>query len=464
MEKEYSWLNHLDGIEPRSGYGIDQGRFNISLEAWRRGISVKFIRKGNTNIYYILDYNGRKHEFYTTFGDLTSKEAAKIAKNKQLTKQYLIKAGVPVAKGNEFKKKESNEDILDYVTSNLSFPLVIKPSSGMKGKGVVANIRTKQELLESLLYVRNKLGYGNIIVEKHVEGEELRVFFIGDQIEGAYKKIPANVVGDGSSSINDLINEKNKLRKNNPHLYSRLIKVDKELKNYINKLGYGLDSIPMENEVVQLRSQSNLNTGGDLVDITDNLPNNIVEIIKKTANAIPGLPHAGVDLIMGENETIVLEINHNQAVSGHLYPMKGKARDVPKAIIDYYYPETKEITKSLVYFNFKPIRKLLRDKTTKEILLTKPPIGEQFGLSVKVNLKNLGLAKKIKKIVTKTDFSGYLKNTTDNNSELYIVGNNKNKLEKIVKEIRMLGIEMRETREQLKPVEIGFKFIDDAEN
>src|SRR5699024_7652863 len=156
-----------------------------------------------------------KYRYYSTRGSLVAKEAVNICVNKHRTKEYLDASNVPTPKGFEYKGEIENDEIVKKIKQDisLSFPLVIKPTDGTGGKGVIANIRNIKEFEENLNYVRDTLGYKNVIVEEHFHGEDYRVYVVGNEAVAATKRISPNVIGDGVSTIADLIKEKNNQRK-----------------------------------------------------------------------------------------------------------------------------------------------------------------------------------------------------------------------------------------------------------
>ena len=85
-----------------------------------------------------------------------------------------------------------------------------------------------------------------------------------DDVIAVLNRVPANVVGDGKQTIQELINMKNKQRRKNPRLFSCLIKVDYEIENILAKRGLSLNSVPGLSEIVYLREKSNISTGGEL--------------------------------------------------------------------------------------------------------------------------------------------------------------------------------------------------------
>src|SRR5690625_1684007 len=124
---------------------------------------------------------------------------------------------------------------------DIEYPVVLKPTDGSFGKGVITNISNVEELKNALAIVRTEQNIRNVMIEQHIPGEEYRVYVVGDQAVAAMNRIPANIIGDGNSSIRQLIGIKNEERKLNPRLISCLIQVDAEIKGFIESQGYTLD-------------------------------------------------------------------------------------------------------------------------------------------------------------------------------------------------------------------------------
>src|SRR5699024_328538 len=185
--------------------------------------------------------------------------------------------------------------------------------------------------------------------------------------------------GNGESTIKQLIDEKQQLRFRNPSQYGNSYKIDNEVFSMLKKQGYSMDSIVEEGKRVYFKSKNNMSSGGDSVDMTDKLNKDIKKIAVDATNAIPGLVQAGVDMMINEEtgEGQIIEINTRPSIRTHLFPMEGKARNIPKAIIDYYFPKTKEISsQSLLYFDFSSIWKSFRLGRIKEITVPNHPIVE----------------------------------------------------------------------------------------
>src|SRR5699024_7090839 len=128
-----------------------------------------------------------------------------------------------------------------------------------------------------------------------------------------------------------------------------------------------------------LKSKSNISSGGDPIDATDEIPDSVKKMAVAASNAIPGLVQSGVDVIYdkGTNNAVILEINTLPSIRTHLFPMEGKARDIPSAIIDYYFPETKpNHGQPCYYFDLQRIWEVFRDGVAEEIAVPDHPKGE----------------------------------------------------------------------------------------
>src|SRR5699024_12407956 len=112
-----------------------------------------------------------------------------------------------------------------------------------------------------------------------------------------------------------------------------------EILEFIESRNYNLNSIPKKGELIYLREKTNVSTGGDPVDVTDDMPQRYKQIAIDAVKAIPGLHHAGVENIINENKNhrnpaVVIELNPTEQTGGIVFPLRGKATDTTKAMND----------------------------------------------------------------------------------------------------------------------------------
>lgn len=426
------YLPHLKDALPEHAHGYMSSGYSIALEGWRRGldlkIRVKYLRRKAKITEFMLSNGEKTHYFQITRGDLVSKKAVRICVNKDQTKEYLLKSGVETPKGETFDENRSDEEIIEFA-NRAGYPLVLKPTDGTGGVGVIANIKNEAEMKQAITYVRDQLEYRKVIVEQFFKGEDHRLYVVGDEVVGVFKRDPASVTGNGTDTIKELLKKKNEDRMKIPSLQNKPIKVNAETKELLSRLGYTMESVPAEGETVFLKSKNNVSSGGEAVDVTDETTDEMKRIAVAATKAIPTLVQAGVDMIIDKetNTGVVLEINSRAHIRTHLFPSYGKARDVPSAIIDYYFPETKGYQRekaAKMYFDFNHIYQSFEAGTTGYIdILSIPDDIELTRFLLNADKFPKDFDQWIRSTAVRNNVSGYVKWTKNNNLSLILGGN-----------------------------------------
>ena len=271
-----------------------------------------------------------------------SPETVKTCRQKYLTFKVLTGKRVPVSKGKIFDNTEY--DAAQRWVRELGKSVVVKPASFQGGKGVTVNVDISF-FLDAWKYCVETLEQHNkkdmdIIVETYHPGVDIRAIVIGDRFICATSRLPANVIGDGKSDIRTLIEIKNSCKAKNPFLKSKMIKIDTYSESLLRSQGICLDWVPNESEVVILDEVSNLNRGGEPVDVTDIICDDLKTLAIKAAQAFPDLDYAGIDIITptfdSAKKAVVNEVNNYNNIMMHYYPMFGKPRDPASALIKYF--------------------------------------------------------------------------------------------------------------------------------
>lgn len=442
-EMETEWLPHLSDEVVADAHGNLLDAYTVSLEGWRRGLKLRWHVKDsekfkdmytwfvdNPGQLFSLSSKDKTHYFFRTRGDEVTNEAVVIGKDKEKTKKALKEAGVLVPEGKQFSAAIMDEKILSDA-DKLGYPLVLKPTDGSFGRGVVSNITSAGELEFSLEYIRNELGMRDVIVEQYIPGNEYRLYVVGEEVVGAIQRIPANVVGDAKSSIQTLIDRKNEERSLNPRLVSCPIQLGQEVSDMLGRKGYTVDTVPEQGEQVFLSGKSNISLGGDPVDVLETLPDEVKNTAVSALQAISGLTHGAVDLIVHGDKPIekaayVLELNPTSQIGGILYPLKGKSRDVPAAIIDYYFPETVDVkkNKAKVYFDFHDVLDPLQNRDASVSTVTPCPQEKLYAkkYTVSGNVQEIGYHRGLRKQAFERNLHGYIMNLESGDIEVVVAG------------------------------------------
>lgn len=297
----------------------------------------------NRNSLIQLGYGVHQMRFQATITCKTSNIAVDIACNKEETKRILDNASIPVAKGSICVDEEDLKDTINKI----GFPIVIKPLDGNHGKGASINVTTLEAAIEGLEYAKKYSR--RVIVEKFITGHDFRVLVIDNKVIAAALRVPAHVVGDGKSTIEELIRETNKDPRRGYGHENVLteIEVDRDTLDLLEKSNKTLESVPDNKEIIYLKSTANLSTGGTSVDVTDMMhPENV--FLAERISRIIGLDVCGIDIMasnltepLKKNGGVILEVNAAPGFRMHLAPAEGLPRNVASPVIDMLYPPGK---------------------------------------------------------------------------------------------------------------------------
>lgn len=254
--------------------------------------------------------------------------------NKQVAKILLARKGVPVPSGSIFDRYE---DALSYFEQS-GLEVAVKPVDGSHGDGVTTGVSSKESFQSAWDMARSHAE--KVIVEESIRGYDLRVLVVGGRAVAAYIRVPANVIGDGVSSIRELVEEKNLRRKLNPSMRSdRIQRFD-----LLERAGRSQDEVPAKDERVWLTSVANVSVGGEVVQFIDHVSPAVLEMAERAAQAFPGLTQVGVDLMVdeskGEEGIYVLEVNANPAICDAVFPCYGLSVNVPEVLLEHVFDRT----------------------------------------------------------------------------------------------------------------------------
>lgn len=328
-------MREKDRFGPSTGSIVD--------EAVSRGIP--YIRLNKQSLVQ-LGYGKNQVRFRATMTDKTSSIAVDLASNKDETKRMLIDAAIPVAKGLCIVDPEE----VDVAIDKIGFPLVFKPLDGNHGKGASINVKTIEEARSAFDHAKKYSR--KIIVEKFISGFDFRILVINHRFIAAALREPAHIIGDGTSTIQQLIDLENcDPRRGYGHENVLTeITIDRETYEQLEKNNYSLDTILKKEEKCYLKGTANLSTGGTSTDITDLVHPTNIFIFERISRVI-GLDICGVDIMASNlNEPlevtggVVLEVNAAPGFRMHLAPANGLARNVAAPVLDMLYPIGKSST------------------------------------------------------------------------------------------------------------------------
>jgi cyanophycin synthetase len=311
---------------------------SIVQAAHARGIPVRRINDQN---FVQLGYGSRQRRVWTAETDRTSAIAEAIAKDKELTRKMLQTVGVPVPCG----RAVTSADDAWSAAEEIGVPVVVKPRDGNFGRGEATNLTTRHQVMKAYEVALGESD--SVIVEKFAEGCDYRLLVVGDKLVAAAKREPANVVGDGQSTIRQLVEVENRnpLRSDGHATSLSFLKLDAVSLQVLAEQGFEPESVPQAGRRVLIRRNANLSSGGTAADVTDHVHPEVAARAVEAAKAV-GLDICGVDVVVRDisqplesQQGMIVEVNAGPGLRMHLAPSSGSPRPVGEAIVNLMFGE-----------------------------------------------------------------------------------------------------------------------------
>ncbi|MGC7560934.1 bifunctional glutamate--cysteine ligase GshA/glutathione synthetase GshB [Pasteurella sp. PK-2025] len=290
------------------------------------------------------------HIEYVKNGNMTSHDSyisPLIMENKVVTKKVLQHAGFNVPQSVEFT---SFEKALASYGLFKNRAVVIKPKSTNYGLGITIfqqGVQHPEDFAKAveIAFREDK----EVMVEDYLVGTEYRFFVLGDETLAVLLRVPANVKGDGVHSVAELVAMKNDhpLRGDGSRTPLKKIALGEIEQLQLKEQGLTVDSVPAKDQLVQLRANSNISTGGDSIDMTDEMHESYKHLAVGIAKAM-GAAVCGVDLIIPDLKKPaepslaswgVIEANFNPMMMMHIFPYAGESRRLTQHVINMLFPE-----------------------------------------------------------------------------------------------------------------------------
>ena len=309
----------------------------IVREAKQRGIP--HIRL-NEYSYVQLGHGLYQRRIQATLMDSTSALGVEIADDKEYTKKILAEMGIPVPEGiavRDYAEASSASDQLGY-------PVVVKPLVGNHGQGISIDIQNEEEL-EAAYQMAEKIC-ADVLIEKLLVGLDFRILVINGKFVAAARREPAFVIGDGSSTVQELIVEVNNDPKRGVGHEKNLtrITIDAMTERILAGKDLSLEAVLPAGEKLYIKSTANLSTGGTAVNVTETV-HPLVKLMAERIARIIGLDVIGIDIVaptlqepLQKNIGGVVEVNAAPGFRMHLDPTEGQPINVGVPVVDMLFP------------------------------------------------------------------------------------------------------------------------------
>ena len=310
----------------------------LAEEAMQRGYSLSMMASRPSAKSYTIrcEKDGKEFYFKSLHTALSPSYSVFMAGDKLLTRSMLNYHNVPTPDTAVVYLDDLNNYKIPDNVKNLLYRygrLVVKPATTNHGRGITIDVRSEKDLRRAIEIAYREEYEPDIIVQQMVFGREYRFLVLqGEVLAVAYRR-PPFVIGDGASTIRELIDRKNLDPRRGEGHSSALTKIDLDQVINDNPEGF-LDIVPNIGAEVDVLKTSNLSRGGESVDVTDEASSELKTMAVRAAKAC-SLGIAGVDIVTQDIsgnglDSYVLEVNASPGIRMHQFPSVGIARDVAK--------------------------------------------------------------------------------------------------------------------------------------
>lgn len=326
---ELVYINKREGLGPSTQ--------SIINEARRRNIPY---RRLDTNSSILFGQGKYQKTITATVACTTSNLGVELASHKQNTRKLLSENHLPVADGRLVTDVEELKEAVEA----MGFPLVIKPVNGNHGRGVKVNICSEEVAVQAFENA-SKIS-SRVLVERFVEGHDYRFLVIDFKLCAVARRTPAAVVGNGRSTIQQLVDDANNDPRRGEHHEKVLttIKIDHITQAILDEKGFTVDTVLPNGEILFLKDAANLSAGGTATDVTDIVhPANV--FLAERAARLMNLDICGIDVIAKDiaspitrENGAIIEVNAGPGFRMHLSPTRGTPRNVAEPVMNMLFP------------------------------------------------------------------------------------------------------------------------------
>lgn len=326
---------------------LSQFNFNTQLllrEMQARGILLEVIE--NTDLV-IATLGDHKEYILNQLLSIIPATYQHIWDDKFYSKSVIAHHGISVAQGEVFYPNQYNE-VLSYA-EKITYPVVIKPTNASHGDLVFCKLMDEQSLVNAVQEFSIYSSIRNMLVEQYFPGTDYRFLKIKNCKEiYVIQRTPPQIIGDGASSIEDLI-----LKENHRRQFPRTTCLcpifidDSEGKRMLLDQGVTKETILPKGKKLSLRRNANVSWGAECSSVSSGIHPSFYELIERIWHLFEKASYMSVDLLIKDiassaepDNYVIGEFNSCPGFSMHEMPGTGTPQLVVRHLVDLLFPET----------------------------------------------------------------------------------------------------------------------------
>ena len=252
--------------------------------------------------------------------------------DKFLLKHVLARAGIPAP------RVVSVTRLADAIAARDMFdgPVAVKPRTGTRGRHTTVNVHNDPDMARAFRSAQQLCRY--VAIEEYLEGSVCRGTVVNGKLAGFFKAEAPTVIGDGRSTIAELIERTNADRPERV----QSIELTDEHTQFITRAGFTIDSILPTGTTVSLTHRTGRLFGGRTRELLGSEHPKMRAYLERAAEVL-GAPVVGFDLIIRDPEADpdeqrwgIIEANSLPYIDLHYLPLEGTPSNVAGAVWDLW--------------------------------------------------------------------------------------------------------------------------------
>ena len=211
--------------------------------------------------YHRIARNGLSTLIHLSEVRLDDHLTLKLMGNKLVTYRLLAEQGLDVPR--HVRCTPASLDPAHRLMAEIGRPLVVKPVSGTGGgQGVTTGI-TDAKSLRRAARLASRFN-PDLIAEEQIEGASYRLLYLDGKIIDAIRRDPPRLVGDGKSTIRQLMKAETRRRlTGRPFTAMSPLRLDRDAQNYLAAHGLSPSNVPAAGEVIVVKRAVNENSAAE---------------------------------------------------------------------------------------------------------------------------------------------------------------------------------------------------------
>ncbi|HEX6258701.1 MAG TPA: hypothetical protein VFZ48_04430 [Candidatus Saccharimonadales bacterium] len=306
----------------------------VIAEARRRKWGVREVGSGK-EVAIITNTLGKSLLFKGGRPPHTSANGLAIAHRKRLSIEFIEHLGFRML---PYSTYTDHAKAMEFLANHHT--IVVKPDDAERGSGVTVEVASEAALRAAIKKARAVSD--EVILQKFCTGRHYRLLAVMGQIVAAAERKPPCVVGDGRSTVLELVTKENQnpLRKGDSAPLAEM-----DVAKVASYLGKHANEIPASGESRTVLPFANLSSGGESLDVTDRVHRSYKDAAKRICESL-GLFTCGIDIITDDIGAAydkilpIIEINSKPGYRLHHFPTQGgPARNVAAMVLDAAFNE-----------------------------------------------------------------------------------------------------------------------------